>query len=84
MGILAQGDSKVLGLNSIDGLAGPGSWIKYHYEAPGNLHIREVIVTCSKLDLGQLIQIHVMDSVRDKLLKTYLDQIIKLMTSSIG
>ena len=67
MGILAQWDSKVLGLNSADGLS------TAHYEAPGNLHIREVIVTCSKLALGQLIQIQVMDSVSDKILKTYID-----------
>ena len=66
MGILAQWDSKVLGLNSADGLS------TAHYEAPGNLHIREVIVTCSKLALGQLIQIQVMDSLSDKILKIYI------------
>ena len=66
MGILAQWDSKVLGLNSADGLS------TAHYEAPGNLHIREVIVTCSKLALGQLIQIQVMDSVSDKTLNIYI------------
>ena len=79
MGILAQWDSKVLGLNSADGLS------TAHYEAPGNLHIREVIVTCSKLALGQLIQIQVIDSVRDKMFKNiHLYQIIKFMPSSVG
>ena len=34
--------------------------------------ISEVIVTCSKLALGQLIQIQVMDSVSDKILKIYI------------
>ena len=63
MGILAQWNLKVLGLNSADGLgcAGPSSGTQSHYEAPGNFHIREVIVTCSKFALGQLIQIQVMD-----------------------
>ena len=32
--------------------AWPGSRTQPHYEASGNLHIREVIVTCSKLALG--------------------------------
>ena len=74
MGILAQWDSKVLGLNSADGLgwAGSSSGTQLHYEAPGNLHIREVIVTCSKLALGQLIQVQVMDSVSDKILKIFI------------
>ena len=51
MGILAQWDSKNLGLNSTDGLgwAGPSSGTQPHYEASYNLHIIEVIVTCSKL-----------------------------------
>ena len=66
MGILAQWDSKVLGLNSADGLS------TAHYEAPGNLHIREVIVTCSRLAFGQLIQIQVMDSVSDKTFNIYI------------
>ena len=52
----------------LDWAVGP----KPHYEAPGNLHIREVIVTCSKLALGQLIQIQVMDLVSDKILKIYI------------
>ena len=65
MGILAQWDSKVLDLNSV-------SEIQPHYEAPGNLHITEVIVICSKLALGQLIQIQVMDSVSDKIMKIYI------------
>ena len=53
-----------------------------HYEAPGNRHIREVIVTCSKLVLGQLIQIQVMDSLSDKNFKNvHLYQTIKFMTS---
>ena len=87
MGILAQWDLKGLGLNSADGLgwAGPSSGTQSHYEAPGNLHIREVIVTCSKLALGQFIQIQLMDSVSDKILKyIYLYQIIKFMASAIG
>ena len=87
MGILAQWNLKVLGLNSADGLgcAGPSSGIQSHYEAPGNFHIREVIVTCSKLALGQFIQIQLMDSVSDKILKyIYLYQIIKFMASAIG
>ena len=41
-------------------------------EATGNLHIGDVIVTCSKLALGQLIQIQVMDSASDKILKFYI------------
>ena len=49
--------------------AGPASGTQPHYEPPGNFHIREVIVTCSKLALGQLIQIQAMDSVSDKILK---------------
>ena len=87
MGILAQWDLKVLGLNSADGIgwAGLSSGTEPHYEAPGNLHIREVIVTCSKLALGQFIQIQLMDSVSDKILKyIYLYQVIKFMTSAIG
>ena len=52
--------------------AGPGSGTQPHHEAPGNLHIREVIVICSKLALGQLIQIQVMDSVSDKIMKIYI------------
>ena len=87
MGILAQWNLKVLGLNSADGLgcAGPSSGTQSHYEAPGNFHIREVIVTCSKLALGQFIQIQLMDSVSDKILKyIYLYQIIKFMASAIG
>ena len=60
MGILAQWDSKVLDLNSV-------SEIQPHYEAPGNLHITEVIVICPKLALGQLIQIQMMDSVSDNI-----------------
>ena len=67
MGILAQWDSKVLSLNSAWVM--PGSGTQLHYEAPGNLHIREVIVTCSKLALAQLIQIQVMELVLDKILK---------------
>ena len=51
------------------GQAGLGSGTQPHYEAPGNLHIRVVIVTRSKLALGQLIQIQVMDSVSDKVIK---------------
>ena len=43
-----------------------------HYKAPSNLHIGEVIVTCSKLALGQLIQIQEMDSLSDKILKIYI------------
>ena len=54
------------------GKAGLGSGIQTHYEASGNLHIREVIVTYSKLALGQLIQIQVMDSVSDKIMKIYI------------
>ena len=74
MGILTQWDSKVLRLNFVKGLgwARLGSRTQPHYEAPGNLHIREVIVTCSKLTLGRLIQIQVMDSLSDKILKTYI------------
>ena len=41
-------------------------------EATGNLHIGDVIVTCSKLALGQLIQIQVMDLASDKILKFYI------------
>ena len=52
--------------------AGPGSGTQPHFEAPGNLHITEVIVTCSKLSLGQLIQIQVMDLVSDKILNIYI------------
>ena len=52
--------------------AGPGGGTQPHFEAPGNLHIREVIVTCSKLSLGQLIQIQVMDLVSDKILNIYI------------
>ena len=52
--------------------AGPGGGKQPHFEAPGNLHIREVIVTCSKLSLGQLIQIQVMDLVSDKILNIYI------------
>ena len=71
MVILTQWDSKVLGLNSVNGLGWPGlgSGTQPHYEPPGNLHIRELIVTCSKLALGRLIQIQVMDSLSDKILK---------------
>ena len=72
MGILAQWDSKVLGLNSVNGLGWAGCETQPHYKAPGNLHIREVIITCSKLALGQLIQIQVMDLVSDKILKIYI------------
>ena len=54
------------------GYAGPGSGTQPHYEAPSNLHIREVIVTSSKLALGQLIEIQVMDSLSDKILKIYI------------
>ena len=64
--ILTHWDSKVIGLNSA-----VGSGTQPHYEAPGNLHIREVIVACSKLALGHLIQIQVIDSVSDKILKMY-------------
>ena len=65
--------------------AGPGSGTQPHYEAAGNLHIKEVIVFCSKLTLGQLIQIQVMDSVSDNILKLYIYfQVIKFMTPSIG
>ena len=49
----------------------PGSGTQPHYEPPDNLHIREVIVTCSKLALDKLIQIQGMDSVSDKILKRY-------------
>ena len=38
-----------------------------HYEAPGNLQIRDVIVSCQKLAFGKLIQIQVMGSVSDKI-----------------
>ena len=62
--ILTHWDSKVIGLNSA-----VGSGTQPHYEAPGNLHIREVIVACSKLALGHLIQIQVIDSVSDKIWK---------------
>ena len=51
---------------------GGGSGTQPHYEAPGNLLIREVRVTCSKLDLDQLIQIQVMESVSDKIFKIYI------------
>ena len=69
MGILAQWDSKVLDLNSANGL---DSGTQSHFEAPSNLYIKEVIVTCSKLALGQLIQIQVMDSVNNKIFKIYI------------
>ena len=52
--------------------AWPVSWTQPQFEAPGNLHIKEVMVTCPKLVLGQLIQIQVMDSVSDKILKIYI------------
>ena len=73
MGILTQWDSKVLRLNFVKGLgwARLGSRTQPHYEAPGNLHIREVIITCSKSALAQLIQIQVINSVSDKILKIY-------------
>ena len=48
-----------------------GSGTQTH-EAPGNLHIRDVIVICPKLALGQLVQIQVMDSASDKILKFYI------------
>ena len=51
---------------------GSDSGTQLHSEAPGNLHISEVIVTCSKLALGQLIQIQGMDWVSDKILKIYI------------
>ena len=54
------------------GSAGSGSGTQPHYEAPGNLHIREAIVICSKLPLDQLIQIQVMHSVSDVILKIYI------------
>ena len=38
------------------------------YEAPGNLHIRDVVVNCPKLTLGQLVQIQVMGSASNKIL----------------
>ena len=69
---LEQWDSKVLGLNSTDGLGWAGLWDSIHYEAPGSLQVRDVIVSCSKLALGQLVQIQVMDSVSDKILKFYI------------
>ena len=49
-----------------------GSGTQTH-EAPGNLHIRDVIVICPKLALGQLVQIQVMDSASDKILKFYIN-----------
>ena len=69
MRILAHWDLKFLGLNSTNrlGWAGLGSGTQPDYQAPGNLHIREVKVTCSKL-----IQVQVMDSVSDKILKIYI------------
>ena len=42
-----------------------------HYEAPGNLEIGDVIVSCPKLVLSQLVQIRVIDSVSDKILTFY-------------
>ena len=42
-----------------------------HYEAPGNLEIGDVIVSCPKLALSQLVQIRVIDSVSDKILTFY-------------
>ena len=43
-----------------------------HYEAPGNLQIRYVIVSCQKLAFGKLIQIQVMGSASDKILNLYI------------
>ena len=54
MGRLAQWDSKVLGLNSTDGIV---SGSQPYFEAPGSLHIVDVIVSCPKLAMGQLVQI---------------------------
>ena len=48
-----------------------GSGTQPHYEPPGKFHIREVIVTCSRLALHKLIQIQGMDSVSDKILNRY-------------
>ena len=64
MGILAQWDSKVLGLNSANRLDWAGQWDLTLF--------REVIVTCPKLALGWLIQVQVMDSVSYKILKIYI------------
>ena len=54
------------------GQAGLGSETQPHYKTSGNLQIREVTVTCSKLALGQLIQNQVMGSASDKILKIYI------------
>ena len=42
-----------------------------HYEAPGNLEIGDVIVSCPKLALSQLVQIRVIDSASHKILTFY-------------
>ena len=57
MGVLAQWDSKVLGLNSVIGLGLLGHWDQPHYEDPVSLHIRGVIVTCSKLYIYYILHI---------------------------
>ena len=62
------------------------------YGAPGNLQIRDVIVSCQILAFGKLIQIQVMGSASDKILNLYIYiyiyiyiyQILKFMTSSVG
>ena len=73
--MLAQWDSTFLGLNSTEsplGWAGLGSGIQPHYEAPGKIHIAYVIVNCPKLALDQLVQVQVIDSASDKILKIYI------------
>ena len=54
------------------GLAGLGSGSQPHYEATDNLHIRDVIVSCPKLALHQLIQIQVMNLASYTMLQFYI------------
>ena len=49
-----------------------GSETQPHVEAPDNLHIGDVIVSTPKLALGQLVQIQVIDTASDKILKSYI------------
>ena len=58
MGRLGEWNSKVVTLNSTDGLS---SGTQLHYEASGNLHTGDVVVSRPKMALGELVQIQVMD-----------------------
>ena len=68
MGRLAQSDSKFFGLNSTDGL----DWARQWRPLVCNLRIRDVIVSGAKWALGQLVQILLIDSASDKILKIYI------------